>query len=132
MSDAFMTGFDLYSNLITLFCGIYCLYTGIKLKKLGRLFPSQLLLPKDAKAEDCLDPEGFIEYIFPRLMVVGVICTLAGVASLAVSRLELAAQHFPQIPDLEFYVVMTCIVLSLASLGWFMFCWVKAKKLYWV
>jgi len=132
MSNEFMTGFDLYSNLITLFCGIYCLYTGIKLKKLGRLFPNQLLLPKDTKPEDCLDPEGFIEYIFPRLLVVGVTCTLVGIVCLAVSRLSLAAQYFPQIPDLEFYVTMTGIVLSIASLGWFMACWVKAKKLYWV
>lgn len=131
MNADMMSGFDLYSNLITLFCGIYCLYTGIKLKMKGELFPNQLLLPKDTKPEDCLDQEGYIAYIAPRLLVAGVIYTLVGVISLVVSRLDVTV-YFPQYPELASYVNMGGIVLSLISLVWLVVCWMKSKKLFWL
>ena len=127
-----MTGFELYFNLITLVCGVYALYTAIKLWKLNKLFPNQLLVPKDSKPEDCLDEEGYVDYVKPRLLILGVVLTLVGVICLADSQWQLSAKLLPQVENAAFFVVEGGIVLCLLSLVWYIACWMKAKKLYWV
>ena len=127
-----MNGFELYFNIINLACGVYCLYTALKLRKVGKLFPNQLLIPKDSTPDDCLDEEGCVEYVSPRLLVFGIILTLIGVVCLADSTLHLGASLFPQIENLSFYLVEGGIILALVSWVWYMSCWLKCRKLYWV
>lgn len=126
-----MTAFDLYFNIITLVAGIYFLYTWWKLRSANRLFANQLLVPKDAKPADCLDEEGYIEYIKPRLLVAGIACTLVGILCLADSQLGLTTRYFSHIPKLDYYVAqggnLTCVLI----IGWYMFCWVRSRKLFW-
>ncbi len=50
-------------DLVALACGVYSLYTWVKLLIVGHLFPNGLLVPKDRKVEDCADEEGYIAYI---------------------------------------------------------------------
>lgn len=57
-------------------CGIYAIYTVIKLKKLGYLFPNRFMYPANCKPEDCTDVPGFIDYITPRLLILGIACLL--------------------------------------------------------
>ncbi len=127
-----MNSLDLYFNLITLVCGVYCLYTGIKLKRLGHLFPNQLLIPKDSKPEDCLDEEGFVEYITIKLLIVGVVCTLVGVICFADSQYAFSAKLFPAVEKIGYYVSQGGNVLCLAVLVWYMVCWVRSRKNFWV
>lgn len=127
-----MNGFELYFDIITLACGVYCLYTTIKLKTLGKLFPNQLLIPKDAKPEHCIDEEGYIAYIWLRLLIVGILCVAAGITSLAENQTGMISAMFPQIANMGFYVVMGGILLCIVAVGWYMACWMKARKLFWV
>ena len=75
-----MENYTMLFNGITLGVGVFCLYTWYKLKKAGKLFESQFLIPKDNKVSDCVDEEGYIRYISPVLLVVccGVVGVIAG------------------------------------------------------
>ena len=73
-----------------------------------------------------------MEYVSPRLLVFGIILTLIGVVCLADSTLHLGASLFPQIENLSFYLVEGGIILALVSWVWYMSCWLKCRKLYWV
>ena len=126
-----MSGFELYFNIITLACGIYALYTAIKLRKLGRLFSNQLLIPKDSKPGDCLDEEGYVEYVMPRLLILGIALTLSGGVCLADSQWQISAMLFPTAADAVFYVSMGGIILCTLAVVWYMICWVRARKLFW-
>lgn len=132
MHATLMNGFELYFHIITLACGVYAAYTALKLRKLGKLFANQLLIPKDATPEQCLDEEGYVSYVAPRLLVLGVLLVLAGGICLANSQLHLTAMLFAQPETIDFYVEMGGIVLCLLSLVWYMICWSKGRKLYWV
>ena len=70
---------SLLLDLLTLACGGYCMYTWVNLRILNRLFKNELLVPKDCKPEDCLDEEGYIAYIRPRLFVLSALVVLTGV-----------------------------------------------------
>ena len=126
-----MSGFELYFNIITLACGVYALYTAIKLWKLNKLFPNQLLVPKDAKPGDCLDEEGYVGYVKPRLLILGIVLTVVGGICLADSKWQISAMLFSGAEKASFYLVEGGIVLCLVALVWYMFCWTKARKLYW-
>ena len=127
-----MSGFEVYFNIITLACGLYALYTAIKLRKLNKLFSNQLLVPKDAKPGDCLDEEGYVDYVKPRLLILGIVLVIVGAICLADSALHVSAALFPGAEKASFYLVEGGIVLSLIALAWYMVCWTKARKLFWV
>jgi len=126
-----MSGFELYFNIIMLACGIYCLYTALKLRKWGKLFPSQLLIPKGSKPEDCIDEGAYVTYIGPRLLFVGILLTLVGAICLADSYFQLSATLFPQIKNLSFYIMEGSTILALVLWIWYMVCWVKGRKMFW-
>ena len=60
-------------------CGLYCFYIWVRLLVEKRLFKNGLLIPKDKTAEDCLDEEGFITYMKPRLAVLAFVTTIYGI-----------------------------------------------------
>ena len=66
-------------DLISLGCGLYCFYIWVRLLVEKRLFKNGLLIPKDKTAEDCLDEEGFITYMKPRLAVLAFVTTIYGI-----------------------------------------------------
>ena len=96
MDDSFFMIFD----LISLGCGIYLLYTYIKLRMAGRLFPSSLLIPKDRSPKDCKDSAAYIRYIQPRMLMIGILITLFGAVSLVNEYL-----HFPAFAVVVWYGV---------------------------
>lgn len=126
-----MTGFELYFNIITLAAGVYFLYTWWKLRRSGKLFANQLLIPKDAKPGDCLDEEGYIDYVRPKLLLAGIICALVGIICLADSQLDFSAKYFSQIPNLDYYIAQGGNLVCLATLVGYMICWTRGRKLFW-
>lgn len=126
-----MEAFELYFNIITLIAGGYLLYTWFKLRQAGRLFPNQLLIPKDARPEHCLDEEGYIAYVRPRLFITGLLCTLVGVVCTLDYTMKISATHFSHIPDLQYWISQIGNLVCLASIIWYMVCWTKARKRYW-
>ncbi len=116
-----MDGFSSFFDLISLFCGGYILVTWVKLRVAGRLFPNGLLIPKNKTVKDCLDAPGYIRYVSPRLLIVGVIVTLSGVLGLLNGALQLYGVLVSEI----------FIMICLAVLVWYAICTVRANKRFW-
>lgn len=89
-----MGAMDLYFNVISLAAGGYFLYIWWRLKKEGKLFANQLLLPKDAKPEECLDEAEYVDFIRPWILVAGLILAVVGGVCLLDSFVGLAADSF--------------------------------------
>ena len=51
---------------------LYLFYTVFRLRRERVLFDNKLLYPGGCTKDDCLDPDGFIDYILPRLIIIGV------------------------------------------------------------
>ena len=85
--------------------GALCLYTGLRLRGATKLFDSQVLYPGGLKKEDCCDPEGFIAYMRPRMLLLGAAFILSGLVYLAKLRLGL-----PKIASIV-HIVLTVAVL---------------------
>lgn len=48
---------------------LYLFYTVFRLRRDRVLFDNKLLYPGGCTKDDCLDPDGFIDYILPRLII---------------------------------------------------------------
>lgn len=116
MDNSFFMIFD----LISLGCGIYILYTYAKLRIAGRLFPNGLLIPKDRSPKDCSDSEGYIRYIQPRLLIIGIFITIFGALTLVNEYL-----HF-----MDTNAILASIGVALAVLIWYGVCSGKANRRY--
>lgn len=103
--------------------GVYSLYSVIKLKKEGYLFPNRLLYPGNCAPEDCLDEVGFMNYIAPRISIFGIGCIVFGVL--------VALDEY-----VGFGMAPWISTFALSGLGILMFIWYiivlnKASKRYW-
>lgn len=59
--------------------GVYALYTYIRLHRTCMLFPNKFLYPGGCTADKCVDVDGFIDYIEPRLLLLGIAMLLCGI-----------------------------------------------------
>lgn len=116
-----MDGFSSFFDLFSLLCGGYILVTWIKLRVAGRLFPNGLLIPKNKTVKDCADAPGYIRYLSPRLLIVGVIVTLSGVLGLLNETLDLYGVLVSEI------IVAVCLTVLI----WYAACTVRANKRFW-
>lgn len=66
-------------DAISLGCGLYCLYTWLRLVFTRRLFKNGLIVPREKQIEDCMDEESYIRYISPSLATASILTTLYGV-----------------------------------------------------
>ena len=117
-----MNEMDMMLDLIALACGIYCLYTWLKLVITKKLFPNGLLVPKDKSVKDCLDEEGYIAYISPRLGVLAIFTTVYGAFFTLNDNL---AQ-----PILAYPWNLAPLVVVIGVLVWYAVCNGKANKDY--
>ena len=117
MDQSFLMLFD----FISIACGAYILYTFFKLQAYGRLFPSSLLIPNGKQPKDCDDAEGYIRYVKPRILVLGLFLLVFGLVSLANESLQF----------LSFGASMACTAITFLSIVWYGVCSYKAFKLYW-
>lgn len=74
-----MDNFNLMFDLIGLGCGIYCMYTWVKLQIGGVLFKNSILVPKELNVSDCLDEAAYVQYMKPRLGVLAFVVMLGSV-----------------------------------------------------
>ena len=73
-----------------------------------------------------------VDFVKPRLLILGIVLTVVGGICLADGKWQISAMLFPGAEKASFYLVEGGIVLCLVALAWYMFCWTKARKLYWV
>ena len=114
-------GFLMIFDVISLVCGVYILYSYVKLRMAGRLFPNSLLIPSGKSPKDCLDPEGYIQYIQSKLLVVGIPVTVFGIINIINEYMKLFSYQIS--------LIMTGVVLLIII--WFAVCSSKANRRYW-
>ncbi len=116
---------ELYFNVISLSAGIWFLYTWFRLRKEKKLFHSQLLMLKDDRPENCPDEAGYIRFVSPGLLVVGLVCALTGAAGFLMDQTALLPAYF--VHRLKLVGNALCI---LAVFG-YMAVWSKGRKRFW-
>lgn len=85
MSDIVM-GFSAVTSIVflvvILFFGYYGTHALVRLRREKELFPNRLMYPNYCPHDECIDPEGYIKYIFPRLGLLSAVMLLSGVTLL--------------------------------------------------
>ncbi len=106
-----------------LISAVYGLYTVIRLRRTLMLFPNKFLYPANCTHENCVDEDGFIDFILPRLTVLSVACLLLSVAFGAWVLV------FPQIQ--HWVLDLATLILPCGVFFWYMFVQKKAAKEFW-
>lgn len=76
-------------DIIVIACGLYMAVSGILMKTQGKI-NTGLVLSKNVKPDQIKDKEGFIKYMWIRLFLCGLFCTLAGFINMILSATEQA------------------------------------------
>lgn len=103
-------------------CGIYALYTAIRLRRTFLLFPNKFLYPGTCSHDDCADEDGFIDYILPRITILGIAMMVIG-ALLVLNTYVFGASGL--------WVELATIFVPFGCFLWYMFVQRKAAKLFW-
>ena len=109
----------IFDVLITAFGG-YILYTWFQMKR-TREIRGGMFLPQGIDPEKCLDKEGYINYVSPRFLLLGIVCLISGLLGLAVDYLGILSENA--------YLVVTLLFLIL--LVWYGITVKKAVEKYW-
>lgn len=102
--------------------GVYGVYTIIKLNRLGQLFDNKLLYPGNCSRKDCLDEQGYIAFIRPKLLVFSVVCLLAALCEVVETYI------YTDLPMVAHIVIM---VLELGAFVWLMLAYNRAARDFW-
>ena len=70
--------------------GVYGIISSLRLKKVGKLFPNKMLYPGRCEPADCVDVEGFIEYIVPKMIIFGILCIILAAGTVVVAFAEVS------------------------------------------
>lgn len=124
-----MDNFNLWFGALTIAASLYCLYTWIRIKRHRKLFPNALLLPKDYKPSDCLDEAGYLHYMGPRTLILGVAVLLIGVLDVLETMQGILTRW---LGDSLWGIFTVLVLLPMALFIWFAACLVRARKRYWV
>ena len=106
-----------------LISGVYGLYTLIRLRRTLLLFPNKFLYPGNCSHENCIDEDGFIDFILPRLTVLSVVSLVLSLAFAAWIFL------FPQVQ--HWVLDLAVLILPCGVYFWYMFVQKKAAKEFW-
>lgn len=71
-------GFYGVFDFLIILCGLYLLYAAFMMKKNQEII-ANVLLGKNTDVKKIKDKEGFIQYMYPKLTVLGLITTVAGI-----------------------------------------------------
>lgn len=116
--------------LLLLGSGVYTLIAYFRLRKYWAPFEHRFLLPANCPPDKCLDPDGFLEYIFPRLLIFGVLCCALGIAYLpaAVPPVGKAIG----LSDTMYYILTYSVAgIGVGAFVWYMFCQSHCAKQFW-
>ncbi len=120
--DGMVDMLDILMLVMLVGVGIYALYSAFRLHREQLLIPNKFLYPGDCKPEDCLDPGEFIDFILPRVIILG--------ASLLVMGIGLGLNTYVFEID-SVWIDIAMIVVPISVFAWYVFMQRKAAKLYW-
>lgn len=115
-------GMDLLMLVLLLGLGIYALYAAIRLNREQMLFENKLLYPGDCKIDDCVDEGGFIDFVIPRIAILGGAMLFMGILlglNMLIFKLD------------ALWVDIVMMVLPVAVFAWYIVVQRKAAKLFW-
>lgn len=104
--------------VMSLIAGVYGLYSAIRLRLTWDLFPNKFLYPANCDPKDCNDPVGFIEYIFPRMMIFSLLL-IAMAVGIALTSVVFMLDSI--------WINVANLIFPLGVFGWYM---VVQKKVY--
>lgn len=116
-----MNDFNMILDLIGLGCGVYCMYTWLKLQIGGVLFKNSILVPKELDVSDCVDEAGYVQYMKPRLAVLAIVVMLGSV---------LMMLNDTVMPVIPYPWSLVPVVLMVAVLVWYAVCNSHANRDY--
>lgn len=65
-----------FMDLLVAFCGVYLIYAAVQMKRTGEI--SSTLVGKGYDPKKARDPKGYIDYMYPKTIVMGVAVILSG------------------------------------------------------
>ena len=68
-------------DILCMLCGVYLLYTGIVMKAQGRIIANVVFM-KNMNENSLRDKEGFIRYLYGKLVIIGLVIILTALASI--------------------------------------------------
>lgn len=77
-------------DILIILCGLYMIYTAVIMKIKGRITPG-IVVSKDVDTKKIRDKEGFIGYMFGKVLLMGVLTSAIGGFGIVVTRLNLPA-----------------------------------------
>lgn len=116
--------------LVTLIgCGGYCVYTWISLRKVWMLKDNRIMLPGNCAAADCLDPDGFLDFMAPKMLLFGLVMIVLGLLYLPGILNESGYLAWPKLVFTILDIGLPVVTISLFV--WFILVQRKAAKLFW-
>ena len=115
---------DLLMAVLLLGTGLYCIYTAIRVRRECDFFENKMLLPGNCKPEECTDPEGFFDFIFPRILLFGVamiLCAVLDFGSLCAVRSGLVG----------IWLYWVQLIVPFGCFAWFIILQRSAAKRFW-
>lgn len=116
-----MANMNLMFGLITVGCGIYCLYLWGKIRFTGKVPDGCMILPRSCTIDDCLDSELFLKSAMPRLLIFALLIFFSGLITLVdayFNLLDLWTRELTAMMRLLVLELVTCII-PLAVVIWF-------------
>lgn len=78
-----LSGMDEFQLFLQFGMGIYCIYLFFRYRGAKEIPQTQVLLSKDIPTTKCKDQAGYLTYILPKLLILGIIMVVMGAAELA-------------------------------------------------
>lgn len=113
---------DYFMLFLLLALAAYMFYTVWKLRRECMLFENKLLYPGNCSPEECLDPDGFQDFIAPRMLL----CAVALVLCAALCALTIWVPAV-QNPVTE----LLTLLLPMAVLVWYILIGRRAARDFW-
>ncbi|MBQ8945736.1 MAG: hypothetical protein IJ058_02880 [Lachnospiraceae bacterium] len=92
-----------FFDLLVIVCGLYMAYCAVMMKTKGRI-NSGVVMSRNLDESMLKDKEGFIRFIWPKLLCIGILCAVSGIFNLVYSA------HSEENP--QTYVLVEIIVNS--------------------
>ena len=82
-----------FFDMLVIVCGLYMAYCAVMMKVKGRI-NSGVVMSRNISENQLKDKEGFIKYIWPKLLCVGLLCAASGAFNLIYSSMEVEPEKY--------------------------------------
>lgn len=116
--------------LVTLIgCGGYCVYIWLHLRREWMLTDNRIMLPGGCTVADCKDPDGFLEFMAPKMLIFGIAMIVAGLLYLPGILHTSGMFAWPELVFTILNIALPVLVFGLFL--WYILVQHKAAKLFW-